>query len=52
MNDLSWRARQAHILSQAHQHGYMTADELVKWKLELIQPTGFWAKFSWKVFGI
>ncbi len=48
----SWKMRQAQILRLARQNRILTNDEHERWLEELKEPRGFWARLSWRVFGI
>lgn len=49
---LAWRMRQARILLIAREDLLMTQEDYERWKLELMEPRGFWAWLSWRLFGI
>lgn len=51
-SDLGWLQRQAQVLLAAKRRGHLTDAEYARWRAELIEPVGFWARLSWKVFGI
>ncbi|WP_420023745.1 hypothetical protein ACN9JG_06190 [Cereibacter azotoformans] len=48
----AWRAKQARILRTARDDLLMTQEDYERWTLELMEPRGFWARLSWRLFGI